>query len=60
MLQYDKLEINIPGTNLLNWRYARSLLNDTLIDKILAYSHKGIYSTKFKGQKLVQNINGAL
>jgi hypothetical protein len=41
LLGYDKREINLPGTNVLNWKYVRNLLNDVLIDKLLAYSHKG-------------------
>lgn len=42
-LGYSKKQINIPGTNVLDWRNVRELLvNDKVIDKLCEYTHRGI------------------
>ena len=41
LIGYDKKEINLPETNRLNLKYFKSILDETLIEKILSYSHRG-------------------
>ena len=41
-LGYKKNEINIEGTNILDWNRVRgTLCNQSLIDKLVEYTHRG-------------------
>ena len=41
LLGFGKEEINIAGTNVLNWKYVRTILNENLLDRLVMYSHRG-------------------
>ena len=48
-LGYSKEEIYLPGTNLLNWKKVRTLLDDEhFFSRIDAYDHKGAKPEKLK------------
>lgn len=41
-LGYKKKDINIEGTNILDWNKIRgSICNQSLIDKLVEYTHRG-------------------
>lgn len=42
-LGYSKADINLPGTNVLDWKNVRTLLakKESFLDKVLAYDFKG-------------------
>lgn len=42
LVGYTKEEINLPGTNVLNWRKVRTeLFNEEFFEKIINYEYKG-------------------
>lgn len=42
-LGYDKKEINVAGTNLLDWRKVRELIiKDKVVDRLCEYTHRGL------------------
>mmetsp|Transcript_35437 Transcript_35437/g.31933 ORF Transcript_35437/g.31933 Transcript_35437/m.31933 type:complete len:105 (-) Transcript_35437:345-659(-) len=41
MIGKTREEINIPGTNIMNWKQAKFLLNDDFFSKLAAYEHAG-------------------
>lgn len=46
-LGYAKNEINIEGTNILNWRKMRELLlKDKVLERLCEYTHRGYKSAE--------------
>lgn len=61
LVGFSKEEINLPGTNELNWRKVREeLFNEEFLEKVLAYEYKGPKEETVQVYSLINRIKNRL
>jgi len=56
LLGYDRENINLLGTHVLNWKEIKNLLNGDLFDKILEYNPRGQKPDPVKPYALINRL----
>lgn len=60
-LGYEKKQINIEGTNQLDWKNVKLMLNDEqFFNKIFGYNYKGAKPEQVKDYAKIQRLSGRL
>lgn len=53
-------EINVPGTHIFNWKYAKTLLNEDFLQRVVEYTYQGQKPNPVKVYALVNRISSKL
>lgn len=56
LLGRTKEELNLPRTNLLDWKNAKNLINESFFAEILAYEHRGAKPNEVKNYAKVNHL----
>lgn len=60
LLSYDKAEVNIEGTNNLNWKVVKQMIHRDWLDFLLDYDHRGSKKDKPYPWALIERVQRRL